>query len=70
MVSIATGHVLAWFKFIACATDCDQSNPNKNPTVLPNGIEVVGWDTWKGDYIHATVPRAYVDTIETLLGKR
>ena len=25
---------------------------------------------WQGGYIHATVPIAYADTIETLLGKR
>ena len=38
--------------------------------MLPDGIEVVGWDIWKGCWIHTTVPRAYANTIETLLGKR
>ena len=68
--SIATGIGLAWCKFIAFAADWNQNDQNKNPTVLPNGIEVLGWDTWKGGYIHATVSRAYADTTEPLLVKR
>ena len=31
---------------------------------------MIGWDIWKGGCIHATIPRAYADTIETLLWKR
>ena len=38
--------------------------------MLPDGIQVIGWDIWNGGYVHATVPRAYADTVETLLGKR
>ena len=58
------------FKFAAFASDCDENDPLINPSVLPDGIQVVGWDIWNGSYVHATVPKAYADTVETLLGKR
>ena len=48
--SIATGIGFAWTKFIAFAADWDH-DPNKDPIVLPNGIEVVGWDMER--FIHS-----------------
>ena len=68
--SIVTGIGFALAKFIAFASDCYENDPLINPSVLPDGIQVVGWDAWNDCYIHATVRRAYADTIEPLLGKR
>ena len=66
--SIASG--IAWAKFTAYASDNDENDNNINVSVLPNGITMIGWDIWEDGCINATVPRAYTDTIETLLGKR
>ena len=46
--SIATGIRFAWSKFTAFAADWDQRDLSKNPTVLPNVIEVVRWNMWNG----------------------
>ena len=67
--NIATRIGFAWAKFTAYASDWDEDDNNINASVLPNLIKVVGWDIWERGCIHATVPRAYADTIETLLGK-
>ena len=68
--SIATGIRFACAKFTGFASDWDDNNPIINTCVLPDGIHVIGWDISNGGYIHATVPRAYANTVETLLEKK
>ena len=68
--SIATGIGFAWSKFTAFVTDWDKAVRSIGHPFLPTGIHASGWDIWNGGVVHAVVPRAHLDTIEKLLGKR
>ena len=70
LVSIATGIGFAWPKFIAFATDWDEAISLIGPPFSHNGIQATGSDIWNGGTVNAVVPRAHVDTVEKLLGKR
>ena len=68
----ATGIGFAWNKFSAYATDWEEycSTPaGADDGVTNEGIAVTGYDIWQGGTIHETVPRAFADTEERLLGK-
>ena len=68
--SIATGIGFALSKFAAFLTDWDKAVQSIGHPFLPTGIHVSGWDIWNGGVVHSVVPRAHLDTIEKLFGKR
>ena len=68
--SVATGIGYTWPKFTAFATDWNEAITSIRSTFSPDGIQVTGWDIWKGGIINAVVPRAQADTIEKFSGKR
>ena len=68
--SIATGIGFDWSKFTAFATDWDKAIDSVGYPFTPSGIHATGWDIWNGGIVNAVVPRAQLDTIEKLLGKR
>ena len=56
---------MIWFQIYSIRYKLEPKRPKSHSNCAFNGIEVVGWDIWKGGYIYATFPRAYADTIET-----
>ena len=68
--SIATGIGFAWNKFTAYASDWDDVFTTIGFPFSPEGINVSGWDIWKGIVKESFVPRSFADTPEKLLGKR
>ena len=69
----ATGIGFAWNKFSAYENDWDEyCNAPAGVTdgMTKEGIAVTGYDIWQGGTIHETVPRAFANTEEKLLGKR
>ena len=68
--SIATGIGYAWPKFIAFASDWDKAVDVVGHPFTPSGIHASGWDIWNGGTLTAVVPRAQIDTIKKLIGKR
>ena len=68
--SIAAGIGFAWPKFTAFATDRDKAVRSIGYPFSPTGIHASGWNIWNGGIVNAVVPRAELDTIEKLVGKR
>ena len=68
--SIATGIGFSWNKFTAYASDWDEVTLSIGHPFSSDGINVSGWDIWKGLVKESFVPRSFADTPEKLLGKR
>ena len=68
--SLATGIGFSWPKFTAFASDWDKAVLTIGDPFTPSGIRASGWDIWNGGIVNAIIPRAQIDTIEKLIGKR